>query len=69
MSTMSNHTCYQPHPADPYGADVAHAIDNADPNVSVAGERLSEAMRGKFTTDVWPGRGPACSSCADAFGR
>ncbi len=69
MNTVSNQTCYQPHPVDPYGPDVAHAIDNADPNVSVAGERLSEALGGKYSTDEWPGRGPACASCADALGQ
>ena len=59
-------TCYQPHPADldRRGHDVAHAVDNTDPMRSVAGEYLYRNP----VDEVWPGRGPACHSCAAALG-
>lgn len=59
-------TCYQPHPADRSGSggNVAHAVDNSDPNISVA----REPLRADVTMDDWPGRGPACHTCADALG-
>ena len=59
-------TCYQPHPANlgDRSPDVAHAVDNTDANKSVAGERLYRDP----SYEEWPGRGPACHSCADALG-
>ena len=57
-------TCYQPHPADPDGADVAHAVDQADPSKSVA----DEAMYRQISDDSWPGHGPACRTCEETLG-
>jgi hypothetical protein len=57
--------CYQPHPADlGCGPDVAHAVSNIDPNRSVGGEFLYRDI----SREEWPGRGPACHSCAAALG-
>jgi hypothetical protein len=59
-------TCYQPHSADlgRRSPDVAHAVDNTDPNRSVAGELLYRDL----SNDEWPGRGPVCRSCAEVLG-
>ena len=58
-------TCYQPHPAyGGRGPDVAHTVDNSDPNPSVTGELLMRAI----SHEEWPGRGPVCHSCAEALG-
>ena len=62
---MTYMICYQPHPADlSRGPDVAHAVSNIDPNRSVAGELLY----GDISREKWPGRGPACHTCAEALG-
>lgn len=56
--------CYQPHPADlGRGPDVAHAVSNIDPNKSVA----SELLYRNISREEWPGRGPACHTCAAAL--
>ena len=63
---MTFHTYYQPHPANlgGHGPVVAHAVDKGDANRSVADEQLSF---GTFTTEEWPGRGPACHSCEEVL--
>jgi hypothetical protein len=58
-------TCYQQHPANlGRGPELAHAVDNTDANRSVAGELLYRDL----SYEEWPGRGPACHSCAAALG-
>ena len=62
---MTYMICYQPHPADlSCGPGVAHAVSNIDSNRSVAGELLYRDV----SREEWPGRGPACHSCAEALG-
>ena len=63
MPSKTFWTCYEPQPADPGGPAVAHAVDDADPARSVAGEPL----RSKPTADEWPGQGPPCPACAYAL--
>jgi len=64
LASVPFKTCYQPSPADPTSEVVAHAVDNTNPNVSVAGETLLRDL----SDDIWPGHGASpCHECEAAL--
>lgn len=56
-------TCYQQDSADPSSGVVAHAVNNENPNVSVANEILIQPV----VDEEWPGGGQPCPACRQAL--